>query len=114
MKLLRVTVLCLRFVRNLRIKAKDLKVEILKREITADELTEVECMWTREVQSKTLTCQEDKHIKQLGHQLGLFADENNIVHCKGRLSNEELPYYLTRPRGRVKSRNARSFWSKVC
>ena len=29
-RLLRVTVLCLRFVRNLRIKAKGLKVEILK------------------------------------------------------------------------------------
>ena len=61
------TVLCLCFVRNLRIKAKGLKVEILKGEITADEVSEVERMWIPEVQSKTLTCQEDKHIKQLGH-----------------------------------------------
>ena len=77
--------------RNLRIKAKGLKVEILKGEIKADELSEVERMWICEVQSKTLTCQEDKHIKQLGHQLGLLIDENNIVHCKGRLSNADLP-----------------------
>ena len=91
-RLLRMTVLCLCFVRNLRIKAKGLKVEILKGEITADEFSEVECMWIHEVQSKTLTCQEDENIKQLEHQLGLFVDENNIVHCKGRLSNAELPY----------------------
>ena len=54
-------------------------------------------MWTCEVQSETSTCQEDKHIKQLGHQLGLFIDENNIVHCKGRLSNAELPYLTKCP-----------------
>ena len=96
-RLSRVTVLCLRFVRNLRIKAKGLKVEILKGEITADELSEVECMWIHEVQSKTLTCQEDKNIKQLGHQLGLFIDENNIVRCKGRLSNADLPYLTKFP-----------------
>ena len=91
------TVLCLCFAINLRIKAKGLKVEILKGELTADEFSEAECMWTREVQSKTLTCQEDNHIKQLGHQLELLADENNIVRCKGRLSNAELPYLTKFP-----------------
>ena len=54
-------------------------------------------MWIREVQSKTLTGQEDKHIRQLGHQLRLFIDENNIVHCKGRLSNADLPYLTKFP-----------------
>ena len=54
-------------------------------------------MWIREVQRKTLTCREDKHIKQLGYQLGLFVDENNIVRCKERLSNTELPYLTKLP-----------------
>ena len=52
------------FCEKFKDQGKGLKVEILKGEITADELSEVERMWIREVQSKTLTCQEDKHINQ--------------------------------------------------
>ena len=49
-----------------------------------------------------------EELKHLNKQI--TKQDDMVEHKPIKLSNN----YLTRPLGRVKSRNARSFWSKVC
>ena len=79
-----------RFLRNLKIKAKLLKEgTVCHGEVTEDEIAHAELQWLRSVQ-KNLKAQAN--YGHLEHEFGLYEDENEIVRCKGRIANADLPY----------------------
>ena len=98
-RLLRVTALVLRFVRNLkhREKAKE------SVHLNAEELKEAEGLWIRSIQSSAFPEEiqrlntRQKEPNQLIKQLNLFLDENQFIHCEGRLENSTLPEEAKKP-----------------
>ena len=89
-KLLRVTCYVRRFVRFLRsrIAKADDKCEFSK-EISSEEIANAENLFIRTAQNKL---KENKNIRNLQEQLGLFEDMDFVIRCKGRIEKAELNY----------------------
>ena len=88
--LFRVTAPVLRFVRNLKIKAKILQEgTVWQGEITEAEVANAETQWLRSVQ-KNLKSQAN--YSQLKHEFGLNEDDSGVMRCKGRIANADLPH----------------------
>ena len=94
-RLLRVTVLVLRFIGNCKAKVSH-KAKVVS-PITAAELESAEIWWIKRVQRFEYT---EVREKLLGHnnfrlpivnQLQLYLDEQGIIRCKGRLQNALIP-----------------------
>ena len=77
-KLLRVTVLVQRFIKNCR-NPRNREVTVLTSEKTNSALT----LWHKEVQL---------HLQEKNESLGIFEDDNGVLRCKGRIQNSTLPY----------------------
>ena len=76
--------------RNLKIKAKLLKEgTVCHGEVTEEEIAHAEFQWLRSVH-KNLKAQAN--YGHLEHEFGLYEDENEILRCKGRIANANLPY----------------------
>lgn len=89
-KLFRVTSLVLRFVRNLKIKAKILQEgTVLQGEITETEVANAETQWLRSVQKKM---KSQANYNQLESDLGLYEDDSGVLRCKGRIANADLQH----------------------
>ena len=94
-ELLRVTCYVRRFLQILRsriAKAND-KGEFSK-EISTEEMANAENLWLRTAQSKL---KENKNIRNLQEQLGLFVDTDFVTQCKGRIKKAELNYEASFP-----------------
>ncbi|CAB4007204.1 Pro-Pol poly [Paramuricea clavata] len=83
-KLLRITAYVLRFINHIQRKPYSTGPP------RTAEIKAAEIIWTKEAQ-------RDMDIKQLERQLGLFKDENQVIRCKGRVGNAELPYVTRFP-----------------
>ena len=92
-KLLRLTASVLKYVKVWKCKAKKSDID-LSDAITSSDLQEAENHWIREMQ--TLLIDSPKFItwKQ---QFGLFADDNGIWRCGGRLTKTDLPFATKHP-----------------
>ena len=89
-KLFRITTLVLRFVKNLKIKAKLLKEgTVYLGEVTAEELGNVEVKWLRSVQKEL---KSQANYSQLERDFGLYEDSSGILRCKGRIANADVPH----------------------
>ena len=95
-KLLRVTVLVLTFVRN--VKNRALSVKGQRKDLKALDLNEAEELWIKAVQASSFA-EEIKFLlnskskvtpPNYVSQFGLFLD-NGIIKCKGQLNNSTLP-----------------------
>ena len=87
-KLLRVTVLVLRFINKLKRTFK------ANSQVDSTEIAEAEKMWTRYVQQLHYgdiieSIHNSKH-NNMKSQLGIYLDHENILRCRGRLENAEL------------------------
>ena len=82
-RLLRVTVLVLRFVRNLQPKMR--KEETVTGYVTLEEIQDAEIAWVKSTQIKF-----EGNSKQLNNTLGLFLDERGVIVCKGRMEKADL------------------------
>ena len=81
-KLFRMTALVLRFVKNLKIKAKLLKEgTVYLGEVTAEELRNAEVKWLRSVQKEL---KSQANYSQLERDFGLYEDSSGVLRCKGR------------------------------
>ena len=58
-------------------------------DISTEEMENAEKLWLRTVQNKL---KEEKNIRSLQEQLGLFEDTDQVIRCKGRIKNAELNY----------------------
>ena len=83
-KLLRVTALVLRFIKN--VKARKTGNEPKTGKQDAQEIFEAEKLWIKEAQEEL---QKQARYKNLVIQLGIFED-GKILRCKGRLGNSDL------------------------
>ena len=94
-KSFRVIALVQRFVRNLKIKAKLLKEgTVCHGEVDEVETALTALPWLRSVH-KNLKVQAN--YGHLEHEFGLYEDENEILRCKGRIANANLPYKIRFP-----------------
>ena len=59
------------------------------------EILKAEHAWLQTVQQQFII--GDQKFKMLQKSLGLFYDENNILRCKGRISDANLPYVTKFP-----------------
>lgn len=82
--LLRVTVYVLKFVQLIKMK------EIVMNELRA----QAEILWIKECQ---MMFKENPKFDIWKKQLGLFIDENDLLRCRGRLTNASLPYSAKHP-----------------
>jgi hypothetical protein len=84
-KLLRVSVLVLRFCHKIR------KLACERGSITSSELKNVEEKWLLYAQRKHFACELNSLAKgkrnSLQQQLGLYIDDRGLLRCKGRLDN---------------------------
>ena len=95
-KLLRVTAYVLRFVQKPK--------EQQKGHLTAEEISKAEELWIKSVQRK-LFQDEIRHLRDnknasippLIRQFNLYLDKNNVLRCKGRISNSTLPQNSKNP-----------------
>ena len=88
--LFHVTALVLRFVRNLKIKAKIIQEGTVWRgEITEGEVANAKTQWLKNVQ-KNLKSQAN--YSQLKREFGLYEDDSGVLRCKGRIANADLPH----------------------
>ena len=88
-RLLRVTVLVLRFVSNLicRIRGKN---GLIKSEgLTKEEIEQAESMWIKTAQRSV---KEAKNFAQLQKQLGLYVESDGIIRCRGHIGNAALKF----------------------
>ena len=89
-KLFRITTLVLRFVKNLKIKAKLLKEgTVYLGEVTAEELGNAEVKWLRSVQKEL---KSQANYSQLERDFGLYEDSSGVLRCKGRIANADVPH----------------------
>jgi hypothetical protein len=72
-------------------------------ELTANELRNAEKLWVRSVQ---YSCFQEEHDhlfglntkeSQLIKQLGLFADVEGIIRCRGRINQSSVPQSVKQP-----------------
>ena len=89
-KLFRITALVLRFVKNLKIKAKLLKEgTVYLGDVTAEELGNVEVKWLRSVQKELRSL---ANHSQLERDFGLYEGSSEVLRCKGRIANADVPH----------------------
>ena len=89
-KLFRITALVLRFVKNLKIKAKLLKEgTVYSGEVTAEELGNAEVKWLRSVQKEL---KSQANYSQLERDFGLYEDSSGVLRCKGRVADADVPH----------------------
>ena len=69
--------------------APKLKTEDEGEVLTVDEINKAEMLWLQEMQKSMVNSQK---FSQLKASLRLFADENGLYHCGGRLKNAPLPF----------------------
>ena len=81
------TAYVLRFVHNVR--RRTTRSESRSGELTAEEISEAEQRWIKELQRSITRKEKFKQIKSL---LDLFEDTSGILRCCGRLENSRLPY----------------------
>ena len=86
-RLLRVTAYVFRFVDMLKHKVKKLD-KAPSQELTAADILEAETLWVKESQHLLM---KDKRFDSWQKEFGLFAGEDGLYRCKGRLSNADLP-----------------------
>ena len=80
----------LRFVKNLKIKAKLLKEgTVYLGDVTAEELGNVEVKWLRSVQKEL---KSQANYSQLERDFGLYEDSSGVLRCKGRIANADVPH----------------------
>ena len=85
-KLFRVTAWVKRFIRNLKTKKACGKIDPLLKPstLTVEEINDAEKIWIREIQEHV---KKQKNYQDLTNQLGLYADKDHIIRCKGRMEN---------------------------
>ena len=93
LKLFRVTTFMLRFVNNLRSRSRQQERNVGP--LNPPEILKAEHAWLQTVQQQFIV--GDPKFKMLHKSLGLFYDENKILHSKGRISNANLPYVTKFP-----------------
>ena len=93
LKLFRVTAFMLRFMNNLRSRSRQQERNVGP--LNPPEILKAEHAWLQTVQQQFIV--GDPKFKMLQKSLGLFYDENKILHCKGRISNANLPYVTKFP-----------------
>ena len=101
-KLFRVTVLSLKFIRNLKAARNQRRqLQNTKPTLMVEEISEAKSVWIPEIQEPM---KHEKNFQNLKQQLGLFSEEDDIIlRCKGRLGNAPLdiaacyPILLPRP-----------------
>ena len=87
-KLFRVTVLSLKFIRNLKAARNQRRqLQNTKPTLMVEEISEAKSVWIREIQEPM---KHEKNFQNLKQQLGLFSEEDDILRCKGRLGNAPL------------------------
>ena len=59
------------------------------KEISTEEIANAENLWLRTAQNKL---KENKNVRNLQEQLGLFEDRDFVIRCKGRIEKAELNY----------------------
>ena len=89
--LFRLTAWVLRFVFNVRAKARN--TDRHRGDLKADELVEAENLWIKDAQMELKT---DKKYPQLSNSLGLMEEEG-ILLCKGRFKNSDLEFNTKHP-----------------
>ncbi|XP_053391741.1 uncharacterized protein LOC128554492 [Mercenaria mercenaria] len=94
-KLLRVTVIVMRFIKMLK------KQHVQKEFMTSSELEEASNLWIKHIQRKHYPTEANgssgRQMKNLQTQLGLFVHGNGMIRCKGRLENSALTESTKRP-----------------
>ena len=86
-RLLRVTAIVFRFIKNCRERVKNFNA------LTAQDLERAETCWIKDVQS---TITEEK-LGDLKKHLGNTKDKKGIIRCYGRLNNSSLPIETKNP-----------------
>ena len=94
-KMLRVTALALRFIKKLR------DAQSNKGPITTSEINEAEVMWLTYIQRKTFAdifdAISNKKMTSLQRQLGVYLDNDGLLHCKGRIDQADISESARRP-----------------
>ena len=94
-KMLRVTALALRFIKKLR------DAQSNKGPITTSEINEAEVMWLTYIQRKSFVdifdAISNKKMTNLQRQLGVYLDNDGLLHCKGRIDQAEISESARRP-----------------
>lgn len=103
-RLLRVTAYVLKFVNKLKVKrstnnaAANQNTKSTTSELTAQELDVAESLWIRSIQSVSFS-KEIEFLKSKSNglpparvrQFGLYFDGDQVIRCKGRINNANLP-----------------------
>jgi len=80
-KLVRVTVLVLKFIQRIK------KTET--HDISMEDMNVAEKLWYKDVQTKL---EQKEKSSSKWEQLAVFKDEQGVLRCKGRTQNSSLPY----------------------
>ena len=88
-KLLRITGIIIRFLKNLKFCLLKNRDELKYGKVSAEEIQAAECLWIRSIQE---SLSNEKNYEQLHAQLGLFLDEDGILRCRGHIGNVDLQY----------------------
>ena len=87
-KLLRVTVLALRFINKLK------KTSRSNGQIDSKDINQAETLWTRYVQAvhydDVIRAIQENKRNNIKDQLGIYLDSENLLRCRGRLENADL------------------------
>ena len=86
-RLLRVTVYVLRFINNLKKRAKNLDTTVGP--ITCEEINNAELKWIKDIQYPMT---KQANYEKVRKSLNLFKDKNDIIRCHGRIQESPLPY----------------------
>ena len=62
--------------------------------LITDEYEAAEILWLRQMQQAVV---ESPRFESLKKQLGLYADNNGLLRCKGRLQNATIPFSAKYP-----------------
>lgn len=95
-KLLRVTALCLRFIKNLKVKAEFRAFEKLKtHEINEAMITLVKSVQAVSFSKEIIDLKKQKQVSQKSNILSLnpYLDETGLIRVGGRLANAEIDKY---------------------
>lgn len=82
-KLFRVTVLSLKFFKNIKAARNQRKEpQDTTPTLTVEDISETKSLWIREIQGPM---KHEKNFENLKQQLGLYSGQDDILRCKGRL-----------------------------
>ena len=94
-KMLRVSALALRFINKLK------KSKCREGPISSSEMDEVEIMWLTYIQKRNFADVFDAILNRksnnLQRQLGVYLDDDGLLHCKGRLDQADICESARRP-----------------